>query len=242
MSTSEPEQRLFAHVHTKKRGSLVADQILEAVKSGQLQPGDPLPSERDLALQTGISRPSVREAISALELIGVVECHPGHRTLVTNQARDAALLSAALPDLHEGDQLQEALELRRVIEVSSIRLLLARRTRETMNALGSVLDDMSDATERRSFEDYNEANLRFHEVLAKATGNSLLERILHPLMNLMLGNIVRELRKHIYVHEPEFFDRNLAAHRRIAESYSKGDEEELIAAIENHYDLIAQSL
>lgn len=242
MPAEGTEQQLFTHVQTKKRGSLVAEQILDAIKSGQIRGGDSLPSERDLALQTGISRPSVREAISALELIGVVECHPGHRTIVTTQARDVALLSAALPDLHDGAQLLEALELRRIIEVSSIRLLLARRTKDSISKINSVLSDMADATSRRSFEDYNEANLRFHEMLSKATGNSLLERILQPLMNLMLGSIVRELRKRIYVHEPEFFDRNFGLHQSIAQAYAKGDEQELAAALENHYDLIALSL
>ncbi len=242
MSPVQEHASLFTQVETKKRGSLVAEQILDAIKAGRLKAGDLLPSERDLALQTGISRPSVREAISALELIGIVECHPGQRTLVTTQARDVALLSSALPDLTASAQLSEALEVRRIVDGASVELLISNHSVAAVQDLEYVLDELRSAAKSRDFERYNLGNVRFHEVLANASGNSLLERILYPLMNMMLGSIARELRHKRYAHEPDFFDTSLAMHEEIGAAYKEGDADRLRAAFERHYQVIEESL
>ena len=69
-------------VQYQKRSSIIAEAIVQRIRHGELSAGMKLPSERVIAEQLGVSRPSVREAISALQIVGVLESHPGDGTYV----------------------------------------------------------------------------------------------------------------------------------------------------------------
>ena len=73
---------MFSRVQTTKRYLQIANQILERIRSGALVQGAQLPPERELAVQMGVSRPTVREALIALELLGVVEIRIGQGTYI----------------------------------------------------------------------------------------------------------------------------------------------------------------
>jgi len=64
-------------IQTKKKSTYIADQIIRAVQKGIYKVGDKLPSERQIVKKTGVSRPSVREALSALQIVGLVESKSG---------------------------------------------------------------------------------------------------------------------------------------------------------------------
>lgn len=75
---------MFERLVSKKKSEHVVEQILEAIKSGRYGPGDKLPPEEEIAKLTGVSRPSVREALGALRLIGILETKVGDGTYVKN--------------------------------------------------------------------------------------------------------------------------------------------------------------
>jgi GntR family transcriptional repressor for pyruvate dehydrogenase complex len=95
---------------------MVAEQIPAAVRDGDLWGGERLPSARELAVQRSISRPSVREALSALKLTGAVETLHGEGTFVTESAGDLAAPSRSIPGIRQTAEGVQALEARRVIE------------------------------------------------------------------------------------------------------------------------------
>ncbi|MDR7465382.1 MAG: GntR family transcriptional regulator, partial [Armatimonadota bacterium] len=82
----------FQRILTKKKSTHVAEQILQAIMSGQYRVGDRLPPERVLAEEMGVSRPSVREALSALQIVGVVASRVGDGTYVRSAVDTAEAL------------------------------------------------------------------------------------------------------------------------------------------------------
>jgi GntR family transcriptional repressor for pyruvate dehydrogenase complex len=88
----------FDRLEVKNRSTQVAEVILQALRDGRYKPGDRLPSEREMAHQLGVSRPSVREAVAALQMVGVLRSRAGDGTYVgqasplANQSRISELL------------------------------------------------------------------------------------------------------------------------------------------------------
>ena len=78
-----PQFEKVAQTRFKSKGAIIAEQILEQIKSGEYQAGSKLPPERVIAEQMGVSRPSVREAVSALHIVGVLESRPGDGTYIS---------------------------------------------------------------------------------------------------------------------------------------------------------------
>jgi GntR family transcriptional repressor for pyruvate dehydrogenase complex len=114
----------FRKIEPKKLYLQIADQIMERVGDGRLPPGNKLPSERELAIQMGVSRPSVREALIALELLGVVKIRIGQGTFVVGNP--ASLETLGLSKMVSPLDLLEA---RAVIE-SNVVVLVAQKWEE----------------------------------------------------------------------------------------------------------------
>ncbi len=80
------EFRRLDQTRFRSKSSIIADQILQMIRCGELNAGEKLPPERIIAEQLGVSRPSVREAISALQIVGILETRPGDGTYVTRSS------------------------------------------------------------------------------------------------------------------------------------------------------------
>ncbi len=144
----------------------VAEQLARFISDGELKPGDRLPSERDLASQFGVSRPTVREAMIALEISGLVEIRSGSGVYVLPQEGHSSGLGEEVPGP------LELLEARHAIEGETAALAATRIDAEGISALESQLAVIADDT--ASTEDKESADERFHELIAAASGNSAL--------------------------------------------------------------------
>jgi GntR family transcriptional repressor for pyruvate dehydrogenase complex len=233
---------VFHRVDVKRRGLEVAGQILEHIRSGRFSSGDRLPSERELAEQTGVSRPSVREALSALHLLGLLETRAGEGTFVSPVARDLAVLSEMLADLRKSDGLVAALEARRFLEKAMAELVILRKMPRGLRDMKKALEALRRAAQQRDFEAYSRANADFHAAIARATGNPVLEKTVVPLVNIMLGSLAQQLRGRQYDSDPSFFDTNLAIHQEIWSAVASNELPALLDAIDHHYELIERSL
>lgn len=150
------EERLYERIASDLRGLLA---------SGRYTLGDKLPSERDLAAQYKVSRPTVREAIIALELDGMVEVR-------TNSGVYVAALSPLGGAPGETDVGGfELIEARRLIESQVAALAAQHMTADRIARLQSLVDDM----ERSDLMAAEAADREFHLEIARATGNSALE-------------------------------------------------------------------
>ena len=154
----------------------VADDIRALIRGGQFAVGARLPAERELAVQLGVSRPSLREALVALEIEGVVEIRLGAGVYVISAAERWLGGPTVL-----GESPSELMHGRMVIEGSVIVLACARMAPSTLLALRSAVEQMRAAVaDGRDPLDYDRA---FHVAIAHQSGNGLLTRIVGDLFD-----------------------------------------------------------
>lgn len=167
---------LLRQVETKRLYQHIADQIRALILSGGFAPGARLPPERDLAQQLGVSRPSLREALIALEIAGSVEIRQGSGVYV---CRVTERSPKALTGL--GDSPSELMQARAVLEGSVIVLAAALTTPERLVRLRETLDAMRALIEAgRSPLEHDRA---FHVCIAEMSGNLVLVRMVTELFD-----------------------------------------------------------
>lgn len=161
----------------------VAKRLLESFTDGTVTPGERLPSERELASALGIGRSAVREALAALEILGIVSVRPGSGTYLRGSASE--LLSETLDWglMLSAERTAELIDLRAELECT-----VARRAAETadellVSALAEKLDAMQSALEqpKRAID----ADLGFHRLLDDAAGNPVLADLLRSVRALL---------------------------------------------------------
>lgn len=162
-------ERLHSDARPRRQYRQVADQILALIAAQGLRPGDRLPSERDLAEQMAVSRPSLREALIALEVDGRVEIRMGSGIYVTRPAPDTG---AAIPGIEDSEGPLALLQARALLE-SAIAEEAARHVSPGFIArLDDHLRQMGEAVHDRALAIRLDG--AFHVEIAQATGNSVL--------------------------------------------------------------------
>jgi GntR family transcriptional repressor for pyruvate dehydrogenase complex len=171
-----PVQRLRTHEQ-------VMSQIEERILSGQLKPGDRLPSERDLSSILGVSRPSLRESLRVLESLGILEIHRGGGTdggAVLVGEPGAGLVNLLKLQLALGHFSQtDVLETRIVLECWSLAEAAVRATDADHRELEEILDRM-DSPDIETPE-FNSLDTAFHVKIAESTGNALTAHLMGSL-------------------------------------------------------------
>ena len=161
----------------------LTDQAIEKIKdlivAGEFAPGSKLPKERELAERLGLSRNSLREAVRALTLIGVLEPRQGDGTYVTTLEPDLLLAGTMfVSDLLTGGTVLELHEVRRILETAATAMAATRLTDEELEALARTLDQM-DAAE--TTQDFIDSDLEFHRIIVGACGNTTLASLIQNL-------------------------------------------------------------
>jgi GntR family transcriptional repressor for pyruvate dehydrogenase complex len=167
-------------IERKRLTDQIIDQLIAMISDGKLKPGDKLPSETALMEQFGVGRSSLREAVGALSLIGMLTVRPGHGTHVAPSAGE----SFSKP-LRWGmfmswrEKLHEFIEARITIEQTLVGMAVERATEAEIEEIkrSHNLLKVSKLTKRKTIE----ADLVFHMSIAKASHNSVLARFLEEL-------------------------------------------------------------
>lgn len=193
----------FEKIAHKKRSVYTVEQILKAIQNGLYSVGDKLPPERVIAEQTGVSRSSVREAFSALQIVGVVESRAGDGTYVRSLPQHASSESHILSILNENESPFDVLETRRVLEYSIIEFAVNRAIDVDIAGIESVLKRMDELANIADYQRYLEAHRDFHLALARATQNPVIERVARLLLNLMKQQLWREVEGDHYLPQDE---------------------------------------
>ena len=163
-------------VRQERLYSKVAEQLSEHIDSGSIAAGERLPSERDLAEQFGVSRPTIREAMIALEIAGRVESRAGSGVYVSGVPSNEV---AGLPD--DGPGPLELLEARYYFESDAAALAAERATKKDIKAIEKALQAMM--AENRQGGLHEEADERFHLLIARASRNSAIHSAIRRLWN-----------------------------------------------------------
>jgi GntR family transcriptional regulator, transcriptional repressor for pyruvate dehydrogenase complex len=160
----------------------IARQLLSQLLGGQLTPGTRLPSERQLAQTLGVGRSAIREALKALDVLGIIEVRQGDGTYLKRDTSD--LLPQAIEwGLMLGQpRTRDLIEARRHIEIIIARLAAERIDSETLDRLRRNMTAMRDAA---TTQDFVEADVAFHLTLADAAGNSVLADVLSSIRALL---------------------------------------------------------
>lgn len=162
-------------VNVQKRYEVVADALIKAIADGAYKPGDRLPSERDLAEQFKVSRPTVREAVIALDMQGLLEARHGSGIYVT-----ASKPISQSPELDIG--AFELTEARRLFEGEAAALAATSITDEEIADLERLVQEIKNENKRR--EPGEKADRDFHLLIAKATRNGAIVDVIAHLWDL----------------------------------------------------------
>ena len=173
---------MFNKVKTKKVYMKIVEQVRDLIKEGRLKPGDKLPPEQVLAEEFGTSRPSVREALSALEILGITESRGGKGNFIKDNL-NFPLYEQKFRELEEEESPFELLEARKVVETEIVGLTAKKATEEEIAAIQESLDKMKSAV--TNISEIMEFDREFHINVARAAHNSLLFSMMIYLADLL---------------------------------------------------------
>ncbi|MDG0978556.1 MAG: FadR/GntR family transcriptional regulator [Halieaceae bacterium] len=202
----------------------VADQLAEKVRNGEIKEGERLPSERDLATLFGVSRPTIREAMIALEIANLVEIRSGSGVYV----KTPDLSGTAIP--HDAPGPLELIEARYFIEGEAAALAAQRANDTDLALIAGALDDM--AAKNEASDAHEDADEAFHTLIAMATKNSamiaMIERLWEWRTTTAMSMFFHEQQRQSGV-QPSVED-----HRQIYEAIRRRDADSARSAMHSH--------
>ncbi|PRX32836.1 GntR family transcriptional regulator [Paraburkholderia sp. BL18I3N2] len=210
---------------SKRLYQSVATQILALIREGELAPGARLPPERELAIRLGVSRPSLREALIALEIGGQVEIRIGSGVYVRNPGEGGESVVPAL-----GESPSELMQARAAIEGTVIVLAAGKFSAAALDKLRRTVDRMKRlAVEGKSPID---ADRQFHMLIAETAGNSVLTRFVAEMFDSRHDPIAAAIRGH--AESTETWSAAVGEHEEILKALQAADPLAAQAAMRTH--------
>ena len=214
--------------------SEVTRRLLTYFTSDAIKPGDRLPPERQLALTLGVGRSAVREALAALEILGVVTVRPGSGTYLRGKASELLPQTLSWGMLIGTPQTRDLIGVRHGLEVQAARLAAALGTPEAIAEIGRHLETMADTIE--DYKAFVAADMRFHQAVVAAAQNTLLADLLQTARSLLRVWVERAL------DNPDQAHRTLAEHRAVYDALTGGNCDQAAAAMNTHMESAAERL
>ena len=224
----------FKIIQRKRLYQDIVGQIREFIREGILKPGDRLPSERELSERLQVSRSSLREAISALELQGLVVSRPGAGTFVSADGLETLVSTIAASITEARDTLNDIFEMRHILEPQIAALAAQRATADDIQAMAEAVEEQERQIARG--ETGVEGDTSFHFAMAQATQNWALVKVIQTV-----ADILRESRDQS-LQTPGRPQRSLASHRQILETIGRRDVEGALSAMEHHISEVEPAL
>ena len=152
--------------------------LTDGMVSGELKPGDKLPTEPELAATLGVARTSVREATKILTYLGVLESRRSEGTFVANGFQESMIDPMVYGIiLNKGEDFDSLMELRELTEVGILRLAIKKRSEEGLETIREKLDAFSDALEQGNLTAAFQADNDFHDAVSSLCQNDLVDKI-----------------------------------------------------------------
>lgn len=203
-------------------------QLHDLVQRENLRPGDKLPSERELSDKLGAGRSSVREALRALELLGLIETRRGEGTFLRHYRHNRLIDILGFFILRDYKTKKDLVEMRKILELEAVRLACRRASAKHFEEMERIL---AQAEERLANGELPiEEDYLFHRVICRSSRNSILHRIWVPLVeysqNVRSDSLSREGRARAAIDE----------HRQIMLAIREGDQETAVARMREHLE------
>ena len=213
---------MFNKIQTKKVYMKIVEQIRDLIKEGKLKLGDKLPPEQILAERFGTSRPSVREALSALEILGITESRGGKGNFIKSNFNPPSY-EQNFRELEEEESPFELLEARKALETEIVSLCAKKATKEEMAVLEESLNKMKENI--KNIPKVMKIDKEFHINIARAAHNNLLFSMmiyLADLLNEKLWIKMKEKSWSIPGRSQEYLEEHIEIFKTIKNKDSKG--------------------
>jgi GntR family transcriptional regulator, transcriptional repressor for pyruvate dehydrogenase complex len=206
----------------------VAEQISTWIGEHDLQPGDKLPAERELAARLGVSRATLSQALVALEVIGAVAVRHGDGTVVASSPGPSRIVEAVRA---HANRLPEIIETRDALETKIASLAAQRRTQADLARIEDALAGMEADIEAGGRGVEGDEN--FHAAVTAAAHSLLLSRLMAEIADLIRETRIESLS------QPGRPRDSLAGHRAIADAIRAGDPEAAARAMHAHVEMVS---
>ncbi|WP_041580329.1 FadR/GntR family transcriptional regulator [Bacillus sp. 1NLA3E] len=213
----------------------VADAVHDKIKSGELKPGDKLDSVQQLAENFCVSRSAVREALTALKAMGLIEMKQGEGTYI--REFEPTLISSPLTSaiLMNEDDVRNLVEVRKILEDGIVVAAAKKRSEADLEAMLQALQDMENANGNEELGE--KADFQFHFALASATRNPLLVSLINNVSGLMVETM-RETRRLLLYKDQSTIENLYEEHLAIYRAILSQDEEKARLAMMFHLERV----
>lgn len=229
---------MFKPIKTKRVYEQIVEQIKELIREGDLKPGDKLMSERELSDKLGVSRTSVREALSALDFLGILESRQGEGTFISDVSEQVLIEPLALFMMMDREASLELLEVRKMMEADAAELAAFRAEEEDIEKMSGALLLMEEDLKHKILGEENDA--MFHYSIAEATKNKMLMKMMSLISDLLVQNM-RTSRQHLY-HKKGNAEKLYQQHCNIFEAIKEGNPKRAKQEMFDHLDFVEREL
>jgi GntR family transcriptional repressor for pyruvate dehydrogenase complex len=232
MATNTPD--MFVPVNVDRASQVIVDQIKVLIRAGKLQPGDRLPSERELCQRFNVSRVTVREALRVLETNGLLTIRVGSHGGAFLTSPTAERLGVGLADLISLAPVtaHNVTEARFIVELGTLPLAVERAAEEDIAALFAMVEEAEEAVKAGQ---YNvELSAAFHTRIAQCTHNPAIEMLMQSFNGPMRMSLEES-----HISAP-MGQQGVAEHRRLAEAIEARDLEAARTVMTEHLGRTAE--
>lgn len=212
----------------------VADRLVAALVAGEYKLGERLPAEWDLAARYRVGRPTLREALKSLQVIGLLDVRHGEGTFVADGHGEFLATALGWSALLGQEDLRQVVEARTAIEVATAAAAARHATDDERARLRDLLDRMADPG--TSDADFAAADVLFHLTIAHASGNLIFERLLTAMQSVVRAWVDRA----VAGRGDEVRSLAVAQHARILRAVEAGDEQGAREAVLDHLTATAR--
>lgn len=182
----------YKEIKRKKIYEQVAETIFDMIKEGVLKPGDKLDSVQQLAENFQVGRAAIREALSALQAMGLIEMKQGEGTYVRSFDPSMISFPISIAALMKKEDIVHLMEVRKLLEVGTAAVAARKRTEKDLKTMEHALDRMREGLGNKELGD--EADFLFHMAIAEASQNPMLINLMNNISGLMIETM-RETRR-----------------------------------------------
>lgn len=227
------EEDVFEAVEVRGIHHEIIAQIRRLFLQNKLKPGDRLPTEQEMARQFGVSRGPIREALSALETVGLIERRKGSGSFL-RKLKPGEVLAGLLPTKTDKELFVDLIEVRKVLESKAVELMIEKGTQEDLNNIKRAIFMLENGLNTNGSA--VEADVLFHLYIAMASHNRILFEITKNI-----GEMLRDVREKT-LKKPGRLEKCLEEHRDIFLALQERDIERAREAIVSHLDEVEELL
>jgi len=228
---------VFQSIENKRISEIIIEQIEKMIMDGTLKVGDKLPPERELTEMFNVGRPALREALKALEVIGLIECRHGQGNFIVNNIENSLFKPLSLSFKLSNGNIEEILQLRYIIESFTSGQAAMVATEDDVKRLYDIMDNMINAPTEIEKSKYDKM---FHYEIASICKNKLIMNLQESLSYLLDNFIEKTVRLSLFGEDS--IERIYSEHNRIIKAIEAHNSKEAVEATNYHLSQINTSM